>query len=360
MKRATRDPAEQALLASGAARRRATASGDARAASRRSAAPLRAVLEQRRVARRSARRTRCGSSVPSSASARGSSAASTRRCRSKKPPSPSSSHVETRSPCISWSARVADGREHLLEREARGDGLAHLVERERLAQAQVLGREPLLLEAALHDVDDLFDLERLEDVVVGAALHRVDRRLDRAEAGHDHGERVRARRCAICVEQLDAAHARHLEVADDEVVVRAARARSSARGAVLGRADDVALHAEEVREDVADELLVVDDEDARALRPRRRDRHVARLHGSDCTMPSCAGVPMGWRWVERAAASCDARFMRAVLSWVVVGYGALGALGASLSLAFGRPAHPDTVAPRESRSRASSRRSSSA
>lgn len=52
-------------------------------------------------------------------------------------------------------------------------------------------------------------------------------------------------------------------------------------------------------------------------------------------MPSCAGVPMGWRWVERAAASCDARFMRAVLSWVVVGYGALGALGASLSLAFG-------------------------
>jgi membrane protease YdiL (CAAX protease family) len=39
--------------------------------------------------------------------------------------------------------------------------------------------------------------------------------------------------------------------------------------------------------------------------------------------------------VEPFAASCDAKLMRAVVSWVVVGYGALGALGASLSLASG-------------------------
>src|SRR4051794_34906770 len=75
---------------------------------------------------------------------------------------------------------LADRRQNLFEREARRDCLAHLVERESLFEAQVLRREPLLLEATLNDVDDLFDFERLEDVVVRAALHRVDRRLDRA------------------------------------------------------------------------------------------------------------------------------------------------------------------------------------
>ena len=44
-------------------------------------------------------------------------------------------------------AAVGDGRDHFVEREAGGDGFAHLVERERLAQAQVLGREPPLLQA---------------------------------------------------------------------------------------------------------------------------------------------------------------------------------------------------------------------
>ncbi len=38
---------------------------------------------------------------------------------------------------------------------------------------QVLRRETLLLEPALDDVDDLFDLERLQDVIVRAALHRI-------------------------------------------------------------------------------------------------------------------------------------------------------------------------------------------
>ena len=169
-------------------------------------------------------------------------------------------------------------REHLVEREARGDGLAHLVERERFLEPQVLGREALLLEPALDDVDDLFDLERLEDVVVGAALHRVDRGLDRAEAGHDDGERV-GRGLADRLEQLDAAHARHLQIADDEVVVRAIELAERAR-AVLGGADDVAFHPEEVREDVADELLVVDDQHTWALFGGMRHFEWASVGGS--------------------------------------------------------------------------------
>jgi hypothetical protein len=176
---------------------------------------------------------------------------------------------------------VADGGEHLLEREAGRDGLAHRVQRHRLAQAQVLGRQPLLLEAALHDADDLLHLEGLEDVVVGAALHRVDRGLDGAEAGHDDGEGV-GRDGADRLEQLDAAHPRHLQVADDEVVVGVAQL-SQRRRPVLGGANDVALHAEEVGQDVPDELLVVDDEDAGAFVGGLGDgheRHVGPLRGS--------------------------------------------------------------------------------
>jgi hypothetical protein len=168
-------------------------------------------------------------------------------------------------------AAVGDVLEHLVEREARGDRLAHLVERQGLAEPDVLGHDPLLLDAALDDVDHLVELERLEHVVVRAALHRVDRGLDRAEAGHDHGERAR-RGLADLVEQRDAAHARHLEVADDHVVVALPELGERAR-AVLGGADVVALHPEEIREHVADHLLVVNDEDAWSV--FRRERHAA-------------------------------------------------------------------------------------
>ena len=169
---------------------------------------------------------------------------------------------------------VADRREHLFERKARGDGLAHGVERQRLAQAQVLGGEALLLEPALHDADDLLDLEGLEDVVVSAALHRVDRRVDGAEPRHDDGQRAGGRG-AVGVEELDAPHARHLQVADDEVVVRVAEFLEGG-GPILRGADDVAFHPEEIREDVPNELLVVDDKDTGALlggHGRHRHRH---------------------------------------------------------------------------------------
>jgi hypothetical protein len=167
-------------------------------------------------------------------------------------------------------AAVADRLEDLIEREARRDRLAHLVERHGLLEAHVLRDHPLLVDAAADDVDDLLELERLEDVVVSAALHRVDRCLDRAEAGHDHRHGLR-RDLADLVEQRDAAHLRHLQVGEDEVVVRAPELVERA-GSVLGRADMEAFHVEQVREHVADDLLVVDDEDARTLiheQPRR-------------------------------------------------------------------------------------------
>jgi hypothetical protein len=192
---------------------------------------------------------------------------------------------------------VGQRGDDLVERQARGDGFAHLVERERLTQPQILRGEPALLEPALHDVHDLLDLERLQDVVVRPALHGVDRGLDRAEAGHDHGQRVGVDLGDLS-QQIEAAHTRHLEVADDQVVARAFELLHGAR-AVLRRAHDVAFHPEEVRDDVANELFVVDDEDARSVLGEGR---VELCHG---------GGSRGGRAASRSVTSLRAEMPRA-------------------------------------------------
>jgi hypothetical protein len=150
----------------------------------------------------------------------------------------------------------------VVEIERGRERLADLVDRQRLAQADVLGLQLLAVQPALDDVDDLLDLERLEDVVVGAALHRLDRGLDRAEAGHDHGEDVQAL-LGDLLEQLQPRQPRHLEVGDDQVVRPQPQLVERLLAVLAGR-DLVALELQELGEDLADHLLVVDDEDARA------------------------------------------------------------------------------------------------
>ena len=51
-------------------------------------------------------------------------------------------------------------------------------------QVAVLGAQPLVLERAPHDDQQLVDLERLLQVVERAELHRLDRALDRGVRGH--------------------------------------------------------------------------------------------------------------------------------------------------------------------------------
>jgi hypothetical protein len=156
---------------------------------------------------------------------------------------------------------VTHGGEDLFE-EARRDGLADLVERDRLAEAHVFGGHALLLEAAVQDVHDFVELERLQDVVVGAALHRVDRGLDGAEAGHDHGDGAGGR-LADLFEQGDATHSWHLQVADDEIELFPLQVADRCQ-AVFGRAHGIPFHAEELREHLANGFLVVDHQDARS------------------------------------------------------------------------------------------------
>ena len=122
------DPTRAGASSSGAAPPRATPRADRRHLPE-EAQPLRALLEQRGVSRRWSMNARGASSVR--ASRRRASAGEPQvPCRSKSAPSPSSSHVETRSPAQLVDCRVADRREDLFERQARRDRLAHLVERD--------------------------------------------------------------------------------------------------------------------------------------------------------------------------------------------------------------------------------------
>src|SRR5439155_732647 len=85
-----------------------------------------------------------------------------------------------------------------------------------LPQVAILGAVLAHLERLADDQLDRLEVEGLEDVVEGAELHRVDRRLHRSEGGQqDH--RYVGVQLAQLGEQLEAGHARHLEVGEDEV-----------------------------------------------------------------------------------------------------------------------------------------------
>jgi hypothetical protein len=101
-------------------------------------------------------------------------------------------------------------------------------------------------------------LKGLGDVREGAALHRLDGRLERHEAGdHDHlGVRVQR---AAALEDLHAVDLLHLQVGQDDVEGLLLQQPQRVRPA-LGRGDLVALLAHHVLEVAQRHALVVDDE----------------------------------------------------------------------------------------------------
>ena len=157
--------------------------------------------------------------------------------------------------------RTAQGVHYLFERETRCNRFADLVERERFLEAEVLGLEPLLLEPTPNRVDHFFHLERLEDVVIRALLHRLDGRFDGPETSHDDRDHVR-RVLADGPEELEAAHVRHLQVAQHQVEA-VTRELDQCAAPVLCGANVETLHRQEVRENFPDHFLVVDHEDLR-------------------------------------------------------------------------------------------------
>ena len=167
---------------------------------------------------------------------------------------------------------AASGRRDLL------DQLAQL--RDRRGQSDefgiVAGLEAQLLHFALQtrrfqrarrDMDQAVGLERLLDKVVGALLDRGDGGFDRAVAG-DHHHRQIGLLALERLQDLDAVEPAALQpdVEDDEL--RAALAHGGERRlAVAGDARLIAFVLEDARDQVADVLLVVDDQDlSRRLR----------------------------------------------------------------------------------------------
>ena len=75
--------------------------------------------------------------------------------------------------------------------------------------------QPLVLERAVHDEDQLLVVDRLGDVVVGARLHGLDGRLHRAEGRDHHDGRLRMLGTDL-LEQFHPGDFRHLQVGDDQ------------------------------------------------------------------------------------------------------------------------------------------------
>ena len=127
------------------------------------------------------------------------------------------------SPVISTVASVVadliDQLVDLLHRRARADQLAAAARvRDDLAQPLDLAAQRAVLGRAAHRDRERLDLDRLGDEVVRAGADRADRGLEAAERGqHDHrhvgpvGDDLLA--------QLEAGHALHVEIGDDDVDV---------------------------------------------------------------------------------------------------------------------------------------------
>ena len=130
-----------------------------------------------------------------------------------------------------------------------------------LAAQQLVGAAQALALARLAQREQhLGGGEGLGEVVVGAALHRLDRELRGAEGRHqDHG---RFRQAPHQLgQQLEAVHPGHAQVAEHQLgggEVELAQGRLGVRCAD----DFIALGREHQREALAQGLVVVDDQDA--------------------------------------------------------------------------------------------------
>src|SRR6185437_3925088 len=132
----------------------------------------------------------------------------------------------------------------------------------------------MLLPGAAHEHVDLGHAVRLGEIVVGAELHRRDRRLDGAVAGDDDDFRrvgLRAER----LERFEAVHLRHHDV--DQGDVERLVAHGLERRLAVADADHVmAAPAEEGGENLREVLFVLAHEDAYASTIWMVD-HAARI-----------------------------------------------------------------------------------
>ena len=162
---------------------------------------------------------------------------------------------------------LADGVEDLDDLRALADDVLEAVlGLELLSEVQVLVAQPLALEPVLDDQVDLVELEGLGDVVVGAELHRLHRRLGGGDGGDDDHGRV-GRQVPGGPEHLHAVHLWHAQVGDDGVEGVPPDRLDGGLPAVGGR-HVVARSLERDGEELPHALLVVYDQHSRCAHGR--------------------------------------------------------------------------------------------
>jgi hypothetical protein len=132
-----------------------------------------------------------------------------------------------------------------------------------LSKIAVLVHEAAPLEGVAYDHQHLVVLERLGDVVEGTGLHRGDSASNGRKRRDDHDSQIFVDALQL-VQRGDAVEPRHHDV--DDGAIEGQRARQlEPLFPRRGEAHRVPLAAQQRLEDLAHDLLVVDDED-RAVR----------------------------------------------------------------------------------------------
>ena len=125
--------------------------------------------------------------------------------------------------------------EEMAHGRALGDDvILDLPRAERRAQRLHLAAEPFALLDLAQRQQDLVRAERLVEIVVGAFTHRRDRGVLGAVGAHHQQNRL-ATGGAVGTEELQAVHARHAHVGEDDIRLDLRRARQRTPSVSLGR-----------------------------------------------------------------------------------------------------------------------------
>ena len=136
------------------------------------------------------------------------------------------------------------------------------------AEVPAFRAQALVVERAPHRREQLVDFERLAQIVERAQLHRVDRAVDGRVRRHQDDVRRVGRRADVLADELEAAHARHHVVGEQDV--EGPLAEQLQRLTSAGRVDDfVAVAPQRAAQRLA-QLLFVVDEQQHPLPPHHR------------------------------------------------------------------------------------------
>ena len=173
-------------------------------------------------------------------------------------------------------------------------------QRELLAQAPVLLGQPPRLGALAQGQEHFLVLEGLRDVVEGAEAHRLDGALDRGVGRHDHDDGVGIAPQDVA-QHVEARPVGQHQVEQDDVVGLGLE-QGHGLGGGRRRGDLVALPRQQGAEDVADDLLVVDDEDPHEGDPAGTSGSSTRASAPPPSRADSAIVPPWRRTMSREIA----------------------------------------------------------